>query len=226
MARTKKPARSGATSPKTKPSPSDHDAREPPAIKKAKAALPSDPSPLVPAASQPATQPTASGPNAIFLVQPQDMVYISEKLRPFVVMASVPADTVDKSLPPYRATVAIFYDNSDIEVLDPSPVVEHTNHWIQSAARSPSQDGTTRIHFVFDNVKVDYLGEYTMAVSIFRPGDDLEGPAYLTTPWSIMTRVAALSQRIQPTPPSQFDRLVYTELGLHLDSDHGRRRDN
>jgi hypothetical protein len=132
------------------------------------------------------------------------MVYISEKLRPFVVTAiNIPADTVDTSLPPYRATVAIFYDNSDIEVEDPCPVVEHTNHWAQPAAKGPSQDAITRIHFVFDNVKVDYVGEYTMTVSVFRPGDDLEGPAYLKTTWSTMTRVAALSQPIQPTPPSK-----------------------
>lgn len=143
-------------------------------------------------------------PEASFLVRPPDVVYIEDYLRPFVVTASgIPADTLQQPSAPYRATVTIYYDNSDIQVLDPSPIVEHTEHWVQSSATCPGQDATRRIHFIFEDVAIDYLGEYTIVASIFRPGDDIEGPAYLTTSCSTLVQVAPRSRRIRPKPLSK-----------------------
>jgi hypothetical protein len=145
------------------------------------------------------------GSTATFLVQPQDRVQIAEKLRPFVVTVTNPPDKVGKSRPRYRATVAIFYNNSALRVVDPSPVVEHTDRGVRPFKESwPDQDGTENIHFLFADVKVDYVGEYTMHASIFRPGDDLKGPAFLTTPWSTLVKVVPASRRARPAPLSKL----------------------
>ncbi|KAK4150904.1 hypothetical protein C8A00DRAFT_36480 [Chaetomidium leptoderma] len=222
MTRTKIPTGFNTGRPSLKRSGFDHEATD---GKRVKAAQPSDSGPLDPTLLETAVQ--SSEPKAEFLVQPPNAVDAGARLRPFVVMASgIPADTLEQSLAPYRATITIFYDNSDIQILDPSPVVDHTNHWMQSYGQYPGQEGTKRIVFIFDNVKIDYLGEYTMFVSIFRPGDDIEGEVYLRTPCSTLVLVASLSRRIQPIPPSLFDDRVYAELGIGPGHAHHGRQDS
>ncbi|KAH6842379.1 hypothetical protein B0I37DRAFT_435782 [Chaetomium sp. MPI-CAGE-AT-0009] len=168
------------------------------------------------------TVPGVRGSKATFIIQPQDSVQISEKLRPFVVTVTNPPDSRRESLPPYRATVTIYYNNSALEVVDPSPVVEHTDCPIPSAQQSsPKNDGTVRnMHFIFEDVKIDYVGEYTMHASIFRPDDDIEGPAFLTTPWSTLVKVVPPSRRVEPTQPTELKRLVAADLCLELDLGH------
>lgn len=142
--------------------------------------------------------------SATFLIQPQDCVQIATKFRPFVVTVTNPPGRVPGSLPRYKATVSIFYNNSGIRVADPSPVVEHIDRQISLAKElSPNTDTAGNMHFLFDSVKVDYVGEFTMHASIFRPDDDLNGPAFLTTPWSTVVKVLPLVRRVRATPLSE-----------------------
>ncbi|KAK3291612.1 uncharacterized protein B0H64DRAFT_469461 [Chaetomium fimeti] len=169
------------------------------------------------------TVPGVHDSKATFLIQPQDNVEIFQKLRPFVVTVSNPPGKMGSSLQRYKATVAIYYQNSALKVVDPSPVVEHTDRPIPSArALFADHDGKGNIHFIFKGVKINYLGEYTMHASIFRPDDDIEGPAFLTTPWSTSVKVVPPSRRREPAPLSKSPRrnLVSADLGIHVDFGH------
>ncbi|KAH6617470.1 hypothetical protein F5144DRAFT_660792 [Chaetomium tenue] len=151
--------------------------------------------------------------SATFLIQPQDTVQIAAKFRSFVVTVTNPPGRVPGSLPRYKATVSIFYNNSGIRVADPSPVVEHIDRQI------PNTDTAGNMHFLFDSVKVDYVGEFTMHASIFRPDDDLNGPAFLTTPWSTAVKVLPPGRRIKAIPPTAHECLVLADLGIKIDLD-------
>lgn len=194
-----------------------HESKPPIKFEIAKASTPKESIPV--AASFCKTLKGTQGSTATFLVQPQDRVQIAEKLRPFVVTVTNPPDKVGKSRPRYRAMVAIFYNNSALRVADPSPVVEHTVRRVRSSKEScPGQDGAENIHFLFEDVKVDYVGEYTMHASIFRPGDGLKGPAFLTTPWSTLVKVVPAARRAKPVPLNEREALVLADLGVRFDS--------
>lgn len=155
-----------------------------------------------PVPAPPANQPPE--PKASFLVQPPNITRMEDYMRPFVVTATgIPAATLRKGATRYRATVAIYYNNSEIKILDPSRIVEHTRHWTRSSATYPGQEPTRRIHFIFDHVVVDHVGEFTMIVSIFRPGDDVKGPPFLETPCSTLVQVASYIRDFQAEPLSK-----------------------
>jgi hypothetical protein len=129
---------------------------------------------------------------------------MEDYIRAFVVTATgIPASTLQKDAPPYRATLAIYYNNSEIHLLDPSPIAKHTEHWTQSSAKCPGQEATRRIHFIFNRVTIDHVGEFTIVASIFRPGDDINGPAYLKTPCSTAVQVASWGQSFRQKPLSK-----------------------
>lgn len=128
-------------------------------------------------------------PKTCFLVQPHGKVWVDEPLQPFVVMARrIPAETLGPGMPPYRAKLTIWFNNSSTRILDPYPLVEHQEHWIQPSSEKAA---TRTILFVFRNVKIRYPGDYTFVVSIFGPGEDGNGTPMLTTPTSIVVGVVA-----------------------------------
>ncbi|KAL2270331.1 hypothetical protein VTJ83DRAFT_2515 [Remersonia thermophila] len=147
---------------------------------------------------------------ASFLTLPQRNVHVGQPLRPFVVVAcNIPAATLRDGTQPYRAALAVYINNTSIQLPDPLPVVEHTE-CPASAGREKR-----RLYFIFEDIRIYYPGQYTVVASIFGPGNDVNGRASMVTPPSMSLDVVVQgSRRPAIQRPDVLDRLVYHYLGI------------
>ncbi|KAK4139761.1 uncharacterized protein C8A04DRAFT_32725 [Dichotomopilus funicola] len=157
--------------------------------------------------------------NPSFLIEPQDVVGIRQRMRPIVVtldgVCNEDADPGSRAVydRPFHAAIEIWYDGRQKQLMQPTRVVRQMPHWTRA---SRADDGTERVLFLFDEVWVDKPGKFTFRVNIYLPTSDLDKKPWCRTLFSPRVTVTKDKVRMEkgPTEATEFEKLVCEKLAI------------